>query len=329
MNAEARAEDVLGPALSALVTDVRAATERVVSTAGAEAEADTEAVHDLRVAIRRLRTLLRVARAVYGRRRLSRIEAELRWLVQTTGALRDAEVLEETLHALSLPPEAQSAVDAWSHERLREAQARRAEVALLLREGPPERVRIPVGARGEAKRVRPLERTLGDLEAVLARGKTRRRLGAAELGRRALGKALGDILVAASAEASDAAAMHELRIRFKRLRYAAELLAPSVGDGAEALARQAARLQKRLGELHDLDEASLRVANAGALAPVRAVTRSALQEARARLAARAVEDLSRVLPQLREALDRITGAEAARPFEPEGSGDPSTPSGGA
>jgi CHAD domain-containing protein len=46
-------------------------------------------------------------------------------------------------------------------------------------------------------------------------------------------------------------ALHEVRIRAKRLRYASEAVAPAVGNPAVALARAAADLQGVLGDFHD------------------------------------------------------------------------------
>ena len=56
-------------------------------------------------------------------------------------------------------------------------------------------------------------------------------------------KALGD-------EPTDVQ-LHEIRIRTKRARYAAEAVAPVVGKQARAFAHAAARLQDVLGELND------------------------------------------------------------------------------
>ena len=47
------------------------------------------------------------------------------------------------------------------------------------------------------------------------------------------------------------ARLHEVRIRTKRARYAAEACTPAVGKPARAFAQAAARLQDVLGELHD------------------------------------------------------------------------------
>jgi CHAD domain-containing protein len=132
----------------------------------------------------------------------------------------------------------------------------------------------------------------------------------------------------AALDAADGEAMHTLRIRFKRLRYTAELFGPllertgtDAGAGADAGtdagagtgrdgtlaadaprlwargvaadAKHAARMQKRLGELHDIDVALQRTARAWGLdAATRAALAEALRAARQRAATKALEDLA-------------------------------------
>jgi CHAD domain-containing protein len=52
------------------------------------------------------------------------------------------------------------------------------------------------------------------------------------------------------------AQLHQIRIRTKRVRYAAEAAAPVAGKPARALAHAAARLQDVLGDLNDADVAA-------------------------------------------------------------------------
>ena len=61
-------------------------------------------------------------------------------------------------------------------------------------------------------------------------------------------------------------ALHEVRIRAKRLRYASEAVSPAVGKPALELARSAADLQGVLGDFHDaiVAEDWLRTGTAGA-----------------------------------------------------------------
>jgi inorganic triphosphatase YgiF len=53
---------------------------------------DPEAVHLMRVATRRLRAYLRVARPVLGRARVEHVRSELSWLGDVLGAVRDLDV---------------------------------------------------------------------------------------------------------------------------------------------------------------------------------------------------------------------------------------------
>jgi CHAD domain-containing protein len=103
--------------------------------------------------------------------------------------------------------------------------------------------------------------------------------------------------------------MHALRIRFKRLRYAADLFEPVLGEHAALLSRQAARMQKRLGELHDVDEALVRIGRAWGLAPrPRAAVLCALRSTRRTLADRTGRDLADLPAALEPALALIEPA---------------------
>jgi CHAD domain-containing protein len=102
------------------------------------------------------------------------------------------------------------------------------------------------------------------------------------------------VVAFANGDPSDALAMHALRIRWKRLRYTAELFSEvAEKDSSEAqslneLSKRAARMQKRLGELHDFDEAIVRLRRAwGMQAEARTVVLRALAAARVKSAQRA------------------------------------------
>jgi CHAD domain-containing protein len=293
------AHDLLAPELFALIGSVRHAAARVTASRDREG-GDPEAIHDLRVAIRRLRTALRPARRVYGKRRLRQIGGDLGRFAQATGALRDEEVLREILGALELPARARRELDAWLARRARQERARRrAVVALLTAGGPGRRAARPPGApdedRGRGPEGPTLAAALARLERRLGR-RGPRHIPAATLAEEATFAAIAGVRELSDALPSDAAAMHALRIRFKRLRYTAELFAPVLPDPAAALAKPAARMQKRLGELHDLDEALVRVARARSLSdPAAAAVRRALVRARVKAGARVAEDLRQEL----------------------------------
>jgi len=282
------AADLVRPALLALIGAAREGASRVAASTS-----DAEAVHDFRVALRRLRTHLGVVRRIWGFR-LDRTRAELRFYARETGALRDEEVLIETLTDLDLSDSAAAAIGAWVARRAREAARRRHATTLLLRHGPPS----PVVMGKHGKRVRLLDRSLARLAERLDLVPISL-ITALDLARLVIPEAITAALSYADADVTDAAAMHELRIRFKRLRYTAELFAPLAGDEASELARLAAKMQRRLGELHDLDEAMACVRRARSLeVAIRDAALLALRSAREEAAARTSVDLARVKPAL-------------------------------
>ena len=271
------AHDLVSPTLRARIATVRKAAARLTATGQ-----DAEALHDFRVALRRLRSVLRPLRDLYGSRRLTDVNADLKRVSDATGALRDEEVLRETMQALPLDPVARILIDAWLWGRMREEENdRRAFLKTLVSKGKRSR----------------LERSLDRLERLLAKRDARfgaEELAAEALARVALERAFAE--VDAHQNAHDAEAMHRLRISFKRLRYLIELLRPILGDDAEAIARGATKMQKKLGELHDLDEAIGQVSRAEVFSDeVRAKVQEALEDARAKSERRATEALPAVM----------------------------------
>lgn len=283
--AKPRALALLAPALAELVGHVEAHAARVAAGLQRDQE-DEEAVHDFRVALRRLRTLLRPARPLLGREEAREIGRQLGDLGRRTGKLRDEEVLRETLLGLSLPPEARAPLERWLAQRARgERRMRRAAAGEL--SGPV------------------LRAVLERLRACLAA--PRRDAGIRRFARRALARPLDEARALARAPVTRVAEMHELRIRVKRVRYAAELLArePAWAARWSPVATAAASLQKRLGALHDLDEARLRLERGRAL-PVGARRHAAraVRAARVQLAAT-------LRPTLRLEIEALGAAAAA------------------
>lgn len=291
------AHELLSSALRTHIETVRTTTVRVLSTApgrrgsaGAEAPAEDaeEAVHDFRVGLRRLRTALRAARKIYGRTRLRAIGEGLKRFGDVTSALRDEEVLRATLASLSVADEVRAVLTTWLARRAKQERVRRGDVVKLLRSGA---VQAEAQKDGAAE-LPTLEDCLARLEKRLEKPK-RAHMKAAELGQRAVAGARGDIDEMGQVDAGDVAGMHTLRIRFKRLRYTAELFAPALGIEAEVTAKAASRLQSKLGDLHDLDQAMVRMARARGLSPsARAAVLEALQAARNAMAEKCVRELA-------------------------------------
>ncbi|MDH3571585.1 MAG: CHAD domain-containing protein, partial [Gemmatimonadota bacterium] len=204
---------------SVLLQDARAARDRL------KEGADGEALHDFRVALRRLRSVLRAFRPVLGDGLPQRLRRRLRDLARTTNAARDAEVL-----AL------------WLEARLPGlSPAKRAGAKWLLAQ---------LVDRREAGYGESLEAIEQDFPRLARR--VRRRLDAtvhaaafSALPEQPFGAVLGE-LVAGHARilreqldqigaGDDAAAVHETRISAKRLRYLLELVAGEVPPALTAV----------------------------------------------------------------------------------------------
>jgi CHAD domain-containing protein len=212
---------------------------------GALAATQPEPVHQMRVALRRLRAILRLFRDCTGAPALLRLEAELKALAGRLGPARDWDVF---LAGTSAEVMAASGEDARLAPLLRAATgARRAAYdALRLALDEPEFRLLALdiadsAARPEAWRAAaPAPATaLGDFAAgVLERRWRKLRRRGREM------------------ERLDLAAFHALRIEAKRLRYAAELFAPLwPGKAARRFLRRLSRLQEAMGLANDAEVA--------------------------------------------------------------------------
>jgi CHAD domain-containing protein len=208
---------------------------------------EPDAVHQMRVATRRLRSTLRTYRRVTGD--TDHLAAELRWLGGVLGEARDAEVLAGHLRsALADVPAEQVIGPVQARIRIHfapvTAQAREALLAVLDSEryvslldelgrliaGPPAQPwpAQPWAAKPAADVLpRAVRRSLD---------KTARRMDRAER--------------AAPGPAADAA-LHEARKAAKQARYAGEVAEPAIGKDAGRLTRQVKNVQSLLGDHHD------------------------------------------------------------------------------
>lgn len=234
------------------------------------AATDDEAIHDLRVAIRRLRTLLKMARPVYGRWHTDVVRRAFAEVMRATGELRDEEVLEETLEGASSHP----AFARWREARgAREARLRREVV-----------VRIE---RGDLDRARLLLKALLVFPAA-----PKRDVELARFARRTVERARRAVEAGRDVGEDDVMGLHDLRIAYKELRYSIELLSDALPLDARAMLEPSAIFQKRLGEIHDVDVAieTLRAA--------RELPQAAREEALAALDATRARKLAKYLREL-------------------------------
>jgi CHAD domain-containing protein len=205
---------------------------------------DPESLHDMRVAVRRSRALLRGGRALVASD-TQMLAAELKWLGEVLGAVRDLDVLLERLRAEAA---ALGGTDEKAAVRLLRtlARARKRARAALLRALDADRY-LQLLDRFEAE-LAGLAPTAADvsLDALMRR----------EL------KRLRRAVRALPAEPQDEE-LHDLRKLGKQARYAAELARN------RTVARRAKQLQDVLGEHQDatVAEARLRALAAASAAP--------------------------------------------------------------
>jgi CHAD domain-containing protein len=205
-------------------------------------DGDTEALHDLRVALRRLRSWERAYRVHLEDSFPRKLRKQLRRLAASTTAARDAEVHIAWLRELrsSLSARQRAGLDwllEWFERRRQSGyQAVRSEVAEeFARLAEDLDRRLPVYRRSLRVGQRTPPRPFSIVTAELARGH------AAELRER----------LAQVEKPEDEAAAHEARIAAKRLRYLLEPLR-GLAPGADRVVAELKQLQDVLGELHDL-----------------------------------------------------------------------------
>ncbi|TCP56237.1 CHAD domain-containing protein [Tamaricihabitans halophyticus] len=213
---------------------------------GLRAGDDPEDVHQLRVAARRLRAILREQGNSLGEA-ASELRAELRWLASSFGELRDLDVLIEGLtEDAALLPEADQAAFFPVLEAFR---AHRKEARKLA-------MRTLRTARYRKLLQRLADAVLTEEPAAAARPATSavgQAAGPKQLISRPYRKMRKD--VARASDPPTDAELHELRIRGKRLRYSAEFSAPRGAkqtDRTKQLIKATKRLQTVLGTHNDL-----------------------------------------------------------------------------
>ena len=223
--------------------ELASAAERVMSGA------DTEAVHDLRVATRRIRSLLRALRAVFGKFHVDRIRAQLKTIGDVTSVLRDLEVLDLTLADLALSQQHREALTPWRQHLIVAQQTARERVAAYL---------------ATAQWKRPL---LQLRALVLLPVKPSRQRRALAYARRTLRRFHKQVQRQLPVNVDDAQALHALRIRYKRVRYCAEALVPWLRPRMQGWEQRAKNYQDVLGRIHDIDVARQAVLDADRLMP--------------------------------------------------------------
>jgi CHAD domain-containing protein len=204
---------------------------------------EADAVHKLRIAIRRLRASLATYRKLLDPDVVANLRGELKWLAGTSGAARDAQVMHERLNGLLAAEPAERVIGPVS-ERVddhlgAELAAGRREVLDALDSERHARLLEALDALVADPPLTPRASEPADQSLPRLVGKARKRLSHA-------------VEVATAVEGPERdVALHEVRKCAKRLRYAAEVATPIRPKQAAKLTHAARELQRTLGDHHD------------------------------------------------------------------------------
>lgn len=197
---------------------------------------EDDSVHQMRVTIRRLRSVLATYRPLLDTEWSEPLRAELKWLAALLGDVRDAEVLRRRLRRWAAEhgpgPTGVDALRAALAERQAQGRAR------LLPELDGDRYRELIAGLADGLRWSEADPRKKALRKRLRRSWRR-------------------LVVAADAvgETDDTEErrrrLHEVRKKAKRVRYTAESLGGVFGKDVERLAKAAKSVQSTLGDLND------------------------------------------------------------------------------
>lgn len=233
-----------GPASAVLLSYLNDQVEALKTHDPGVREGAPDAVHQLRVAARRMRSVLASFRALTDKETAQVLREELQWLAGSVGAARDLEVMRTHLDEL-ISAEPADLVIGPVKEHLKDQLGAEYEAALA--DG--------LAAMASDRYFRLLDALDGFLAAPPLTGpahkkapKTVGRLVNAE--RQRLKVAVKSLDGVSDTE-SVSAALHEIRKSAKRLRYAAEAAVPVFGKRAARIARTAEEVQTILGDHQD------------------------------------------------------------------------------
>ncbi|MFP6684238.1 MAG: CHAD domain-containing protein, partial [Polyangiaceae bacterium] len=185
--------ELIAPTIHALTNRIEQGASRVTTMS------DDEAIHDFRVAIRRLRSVLATTRSIYEPKRIKALSKQLKRFADGCGALRDEEVLSETLARVVLDATTREQLSRWLDGRKNLASDMKREAARLASSTDLRACLLAITRATVPEASRPTATpTLGSFC------------------RKQLDAAAGRVESLLPAETSDGEGLHRLRIAFKR-----------------------------------------------------------------------------------------------------------------
>jgi CHAD domain-containing protein len=200
--------------------------------AGVRSGDDPEDLHQLRVAVRRMRSIIRTAKPALDEKGAETLQDELLWLAGETSQARDLDVLLPVLR------DEADALEGDDREALRPVLGNIAVAQMVAGERAQEAV--------SSERYRSLLAMVELAADSLPQNGNGSLEGAAHKEFKRLKKAMKHV-----ADDPTDEAIHKARIKGKRARYAAELLEAELGKSGKDLIAATKRFQDVAGEHHD------------------------------------------------------------------------------
>lgn len=263
-----------------------------------EASDPARALHQLRVATRRLRAFVRLFAPVVGAKRARKVEQSLRTITRALGPARELDVLLDGLRAThaSADPVSRAALEhvmAWAEARRRKA-ARKAHRRIAALDVTALADALDAALDRVCERMLCEADSLPDLTAAWLEP---------ELTRTFEG-------MPRPSDAADLTALHDARIHAKRLRYVLELLRPRLDARHLALLRGLKHVQGTIGAHRDAAQLHARLAERRTAAEAKGLP--TLAQGLAVLEAAALQRRERAFDPVAEALEGIVTHEAVR-----------------
>ena len=210
---------------------------------------DPEGVHSMRVASRRLRSVLRDFMPYVHKRRLAGSIKQLKKVADALGSVRDHDVALLALEELKTqaPAELSASLNQFIEIRASVREQARQELTAAIETDELKRV--------ETRFVAAVDEAIAVANRPKKHAHDKPPLAFAAMSRTIILDRLKEFEKRSEGlfRPFDVDALHDMRIAVKRLRYALELFSKCWPRVVGAQARRAARIQGALGDLHDCD----------------------------------------------------------------------------
>lgn len=228
----------------------------LINVDGARAGAGPKPLHDIRVAIRRVRAVLGAFREPLADTSAEKVGGVLKWLSRALGSPRDSDVLVAFLTSEDVRKQF-ATIPGWAAFVRRQVRRQREQLRVVRRQLGERKIAALKLAMGRLLRIE-LPRLVRAAPSVPMEKLARRQL------RKRLERAF-DFAQLSHSESSDD--LHRLRILLRRARYLGEFFAPVLGAKIKTLTKRIHAAERSLARIHDTDVGLARLRSGGLKPP--------------------------------------------------------------